>query len=412
MSNHTASWTYVGLDVHADTITVAVAEGSSRGRGRGVGTIPNRSDAIRKAMKKLGRAKSLRVCYEAGPTGYALYWQLHKMGLACEVIAPTLVPVRTGDRIKTDKRDALKLAQTYRAGELTPIFVPDAEHQALRDLVRAREAAKKDQLRARHRLGKFLLRLGRRRDTQSNAWGQVHWRWLDSQVFDHAAQEETFVDYKNEVEHATERVARLDKAIDRAVEQAPPRMQELVLALQSLRGVATLTAVTVVSEVGSFERFPSAQKFMAYLGLVPSEHSSGRSRHQGGITKTGNAHLRRVLGESAFCGRLRPRRSPSLKRRQQGQSQAIVDMAWEAQKRLYQKHGRMRIRAKSHQVTVTAMSRELAGFVWVVGRQREAEMNTPGPPVERFKEAGKHPYGKDNPRNQHAIGTAVPNSRH
>ncbi|MGB8328968.1 MAG: transposase [Polyangiales bacterium] len=207
-------------------------------------------------------AKSLRVCYEARPTGYALYWQLHQMGIACEVIAPTLVPVR--------------------AGELTPIFVPDAEHQALRDLVRAREAAKKDQLRARHRRSKFLLRLGRCRDTQSQAWGQAHWRWLDSQVFDHAAQEETFVDYKNEVEHAIERVARLDKALDRALEQAleqaPPRMQELVLALQSLRGVAMLTAVTVVSEVGSFARFPSAQKFMAYLGLVPSEHSSGSER--------------------------------------------------------------------------------------------------------------------------------------
>ena len=159
----------MGLDVHAETITVAVAEGSSRGRG--VGPIPNQPGSIRKAMKKLGRAKLLRVCYDAGPTGYALYSQLHKMGIACEVIAPTLVPVRAGDRIKTDKRDALKLAQAYRAGELTPIYVPDAEHQALRDLVRAREAAKKDQLRARHRLGKFLLRLGRRRDTQSNALG-------------------------------------------------------------------------------------------------------------------------------------------------------------------------------------------------------------------------------------------------
>jgi transposase len=206
MSNHTATWTYVGLDVHADTITVAVAEGSGRGRGRNVGTIPNRPDSIRRAMKKLGRAKSLRVCYEAGPTGYALYSELHKMGIACEVIAPTWVPVR--------------------AGELTPIFVPDAEHPALRDLVRAREAANKDQLRARHRLSKFLLRLGRRRNTQSKAWGQVHWRWLDSQVFDHTAQEETFQDYKNEVEHATERVARLDKALDRAVEQAPPRISD------------------------------------------------------------------------------------------------------------------------------------------------------------------------------------------
>ena len=400
MSKNTAKVTYVGLDVHAETISVAVAEGQSRARGRSIGTIPNLPDAIRRAMKKLGGAKSLRVCYEAGPTGYALYWQLQQMGIVCEVIAPTLVPVKVGDRIKTDKRDAIKLAQCYRAGELTPIFVPDAEHEALRDLVRAREAAKKDQLRARHRLSKFLLRLGRRRETQTVAWGQVHRDWLDAQTFEHRAQEETFQDYKNEVEHATERVARLDKAIDRAVQEAPERMQELIGALQSLRGVAQLTAVTVVSEVGSFQRFSSAPKFMAYLGLVPSEHSSGGSRQQGRITKTGNAHLRRVLGESAFCGRLRPRRGPNLQRRQEGQSQAIVDLAWEAQKRLYQKHGRMRARMKSHQVTVTAMSRELAGFVWAVGQQREAEMNKEDPSVEGSKEAGKQPTGRRNPRSR------------
>jgi len=339
-----------------------------------VGTIANRPEAISQALKKLGPAQSLRVCYEAGPTGYVLYWQLEKLGIACEVIAPTLVPVKAGERIKTDKRDAVKLAQCYRAGELTPIFVPDAEHEALRDLVRAREAAKKDQLRARHRLSKFLLRLGRRRDTKTRAWGQVHWQWLDSQVFAQPAQEATFQDYKNEVEHATERVSRLEKAIERAIEEAPPRMQELVGALQSLRGIGKLTAVTLVSEVGSFERFPSASQFMAYLGLVPSEHSSGGSRRQGRITKTGNAHLRRVLGESAFCGRLRPRRGPELKRRQEDQSQAIRDMAWEAQKRLHRKYGRMTLRGKSHPVTVTAISRELAGFVWAVARQREREL--------------------------------------
>jgi len=372
--NTRKSHVYAGLDVHAETISIAVASGDSRARARSVGTIPNRPDALRKALKKLGAAKSLRVCYEAGPTGYAVYWQLEELGIACEVIAPTLVPVKTGERIKTDKRDARKLAQCHRAGELTPVFVPDAEHEALRDLVRAREAAKKDQLRARHRLSKFLLRLGRRRETTTRAWGQVHWTWLDKQTFEHKAQEEAFADYKNEVQHAGERVTRLDKAIDRAIEDAPERMKELVAALQSLRGVAKVTAVTVVSEIGSFERFPSAAKFMAYLGLVPSEHSTGGSKRQGRITKTGNAHVRRVLGEASFCGQRRPRRGPQLKKRQEAQSQAIRDIAWEAQQRLYRKHQRMSFRGKPHQVTVTAMSRELAGFVWAVATQREAEM--------------------------------------
>lgn len=374
MSKNTQEITYVGLDVHAETISIAVASRDSRGRARSVGTIPNGPDSLRKAMKKLGTAKSLRVCYEAGPTGYAVYWQLQKQGIACEVIAPTLVPVKAGDRIKTDKRDAMKLAQCYRAGELTPIFVPDAEHEALRDLVRAREAAKKDELRARHRVSKFLLRLGRRRDTTTRAWGQAHWRWLDKQRFEHAAQQEAFLDYKNEAQHATERVARLDAAIDRAIEAAPERMRALVEALQCLRGVAKVAAVTVVSEIGSFERFSSAAHFMAYLGLVPSEHSSGGSRRQGRITKTGNAHVRRILGQAAFSGHRPPRRGPELKKRQEGQSQAIVDIAWEAQKRLYRKHQSMSLRRKPPQVTVTAISRELAGFIWAIGTQCEAEL--------------------------------------
>ena len=401
MAKDTSRQIYVGLDVHAETISVAVAQARSRARGRSVGTIPNRPDAIAKAMKKLGPAKALRVCYEAGPTGYALYWQLQQMGIECEVVAPTLVPVRAGDRIKTDKRDAVKLAQCYRAGELTPIVVPDAQHEALRDLVRAREAAKKDQLRARHRLSKFLLRSGRRRTSHTKAWGQVHWAWLDAQRFEQMAQHETFMDYKNEVQHATERVARLDKAIERAVQEAPAHMNELVQALQCLRGVAQLTAVTIVSEVGSFQRFASASKFMAYLGTVPAEHSSGGSRRQGGITKTGNAHLRRVLGQSAFSARHRPRRSPALQRRQQEQSQAIVDLAWEAQKRLYRKHHRMSVQRKPHQVVVTAMARELAGFVWAVGRQRELELMHPHEPlVARFQEAGEHPRERRNPRSR------------
>jgi transposase len=376
MGKSKTKFTYVGLDVHADTISIAVAEGDSRGRGRSVGTIPNLPDSIRKAMKKLGPAKSLQTCYEAGPTGYALYWQLTKLGITCEVIAPTLIPVKTGDRIKTDKKDAVKLAQCHRAGELTPIYIPDAEHEALRDLVRAREAAKKDQLRARHRIGKFLLRLGRRRDTNTRAWGAVHVNWLNKQKFEHAAQAATYLDYKNEVDHQGDRVARLEKAIDEAILEAPERMQELISALQSLRGIATIAAVTIVSEIGSFERFSSASKFMAYIGAVPSEHSSGKTRQQGRITKTGNAHIRRVLGQSAFCARHYPRRSPALKKRQEDQSQAIVDMAWEAQTRLYKKHSRMTLRGKSHQATTTAIARELAGFVWSIARQREAELSS------------------------------------
>jgi len=374
MSKNKGKITYVGLDVHAETIAIAVAE-EGRDPARSVGTIPNEREYIRKAMKKLGPAKSLRVCYEAGPTGYALYWQLEKLGIACEVIAPTLIPVKAGDRIKTDKRDAKKLAQNYRAGQLTPVFIPDAEHEALRDLVRAREAAKKDQLRARHRLSKFLLRLGRRWSGKGRTWGQLHSKWLGTQKFEHYAQEQTFLDYRNEVDHATERVAGLDLAIDKAIEMAPMRIQELITALQSLRGVAKITAVTLVSEVGSFERFPSAPKFMAYLGLVPSESTTGNSRRQGAITKTGNAHIRRVLGESALTGCRPPRRSPVLLRRQKGQSQAILDISWKGQKRLYSKYGRMKMRGKSHQVTSTAMGRELAGFLWAIGIQREQELD-------------------------------------
>ncbi|MCA9180735.1 MAG: IS110 family transposase, partial [Planctomycetales bacterium] len=260
MTKRNAELIFVGMDVHAETITIAMADGNGVEKGRHVGTIPNRPESVRKALKKLGNLGSLRVCYEAGPTGYALYWQLTKLGIACEVIAPTLVPVKTGERVKTDKRDAIKLAQCYRAGELTPIFVPDTVHEALRDLVRAREAAKKDQLRARHRLSKFLLRLGRRRDSKSRAWGQAHQQWLDTQRFEQAAHQATFEDYRNEVEHATERVARLEGAIDRAIADAPLRMQSLVEGLQSLRGIAKVTAVTLVSEIGTFERFSSAPK--------------------------------------------------------------------------------------------------------------------------------------------------------
>src|ERR1700680_3630863 len=227
---------FIGLDVHAETIAVAVAEPD--GEVRSMGVIPNRSESIRKLVKKLGPAEQLRVCYEAGPTGYVVYWELTALGVKCEVVAPSLVPVKAGDRVKTDRRDALKLARSYRAGDLTAVWVPDAAHEALRDLVRAREAAKKDQLRARHRLGKFLLRHGRRPPTPMNAWTQTHLTWVRQVQFEHAAQEATLLDYVHEVEHMADRLERLEQAIDDAGKIAAERMRVVIEALQPLRGIA------------------------------------------------------------------------------------------------------------------------------------------------------------------------------
>jgi transposase len=243
-----------------------------------VGVIPNRSESIRKLVKKLGPAEPLRVCDEAGPTRYVVYWKLTGLGVTCEVVAPTLVPGKPGDRVKTDRRDALKLARSYRAGDLTAVWVPDAAHEARRDLVRAREAAKKDQWRARHRLGKFLLRQGRRPPSAMKAWTQSYLAWVKSAVhFQQAAQEATLLDYLDEVDHVAERIARLERAIDEAVTTAPVRMRAVIEALQALRGIALVSAVTIAEQI-----------------------------RRGGITKTGNAHLRRIVIESAWAYQHRP----------------------------------------------------------------------------------------------------------
>src|SRR5438093_9761334 len=238
---------YLGLDVHAETIAAAIAEPD--GEGRAIGIRPNGPEAITKLIRKLEPRHGLHACYEAGPCGYVLYWQLTQLGVHCDVVAPTLVPTKPGDRIKTDRRDAARLARCYRAGDLTPVWVPDAAHEALRDLVRAREAAKKDQLRARHRLGKFLLRQGRRPPTAMKAWTQGHLTWVKSAVhFDHAAQEATLLDYLHEVDHVAGRIERLERAIDAAVQTAPVRIRAVIEGLQALRGIALVSAVTIVAE--------------------------------------------------------------------------------------------------------------------------------------------------------------------
>ncbi len=308
---------FVGLDVHAETIAVAMAE--KDGEVRSLGTILHREQSIRKLVAKLGGIGTWRACYEAGPTGYTLYWQLTKLGVECMVIAPTLVPVKAGDRVKTDRRDAERLAKSFRAGELIPVWVPDAAHEALRDLVRAREAAKRDQLRARHRLGKFLLRQGRRPAERMRAWTQRHLDWIRSEVkFEQFAQRATLEDYLEEVDHLGQRIVRLEKAIDEAIEGAPTMMKAVVSALQALRGVAKMTAITIVAEVGQLSRFPMARQLMGYSGAVASEDSSGGRTSRGGITKTGNAHLRRVLVEAAWCQRYKPTLTRTLRVRQEG----------------------------------------------------------------------------------------------
>ena len=362
---------FVGLDVHADTIAVAVAEQGGEVRSHGV--IPNRPESIRKLIGKLGPVKRIKTCYEAGPTGYVLYWQLTQLGVACQVIAPSLVPTKAGDRVKTDRRDAEKLARCYRAGELTAVWVPDEAHEALRDLVRAREAAKKDQLKARHRLGKFLLRHGRRPEG-IKAWTKQHLEWIKSHVrFSQPALEATLADYLEEVDHVAARIVRLEKAIDEAVRQAAPEMRAVIEALQALRGVAQMTAATIVSELGSLSRFESPRQLMGYSGLVSREHSSGNRVQRGGITKTGNSHLRRVLVEAAWAYQHRPNVTGFLLRRQKhlALSDEVKKIAWKAQQRLHKRYKAMSARGKNKNQIVTALGRELLGFVWAIALEAE-----------------------------------------
>ncbi len=356
---------FIGLDVHADTIAVAVAEPD--GDVRSMGIIPNRPESIRKLVKKLGPVGSMRVCYEAGPTGYVLYWQLTSLGVHCEVVAPTLVPVKAGDRVKTDRRDATKLARSYRAGDLTAVWVPDAAHEALRDLVRAREAAKKDQLRARHRLGKFLLRHGRRPATAMTPWTQRHVSWISQLQFEQPAQEATRLDYLHEVEHVADRIDRLERAIDAAVKTAPTAMRAVVEALQALRGIALISAVTIVAEVGELSRFTRASQLMGYGGMGAREDSSGTRTRRGGITKTGNAHLRRIAIEAAWAYRHRPAVGGTLRKRQATLTEEVKAIGWKAQLRLHARYRKLLGRGKCQQHVVTAVGRELLGFIWAIG---------------------------------------------
>jgi len=361
---------HVGLDVHAETIAVAVAEAD--GSVRELGTILNRPEAVRKLLAKLGPAADLRVCYEAGPTGYPLYWQLTALGVHCDVIAPSLIPTKAGDRVKTDRKDAVRLARCYRAGDLTAVWVPDAATEALRDLVRAREVSKQDQLRARHRVSKFLLRHGRQRPEGMRAWTLKHAQWLARLTFELPTLQVVYDEYRATLAVLADRVARLERAIQAALPTLAPTQQALVGALATLRGVQTVTAATVVSELGTLRRFATPRHLMGYAGIVPREHSSGTGIHRGAITKTGNAHLRRVLVEAAWAYRHRANpASPALRVRQADQPASIVAIATKAQHRLCPRYRRLIERGKRPLAVATTIARELLGFIWAIGQAIE-----------------------------------------
>jgi transposase len=371
---------YLGLDVDAEAISVAVAE--TEGEVRFLGTIPNRPEPLRKLLRRLGRRDQLRVCYEAGPTGYGLYWLLTGWGVQCDVVAPSLVPSKPGDRVKTNRRDAEKLARSHRAGDLTAVWVPDADHEALRDLLRAREVAKSDQLRAKHRLSKFLLRQNRKAPKGVRRWSQSWLMWVRREVkLDRFAQQAVLEDYLAQVDHSADRIRHLERRIDDAIEEAPAAMQTVIAGLQALRGIAKITAVSIVSEVGRLSRFAGARQLMGYSGLVPREHSTGQRVRRGSITKTGNAHLRRVVVEAAWAYRHRPWVGPTIQRRQAGLSPEIVQLAWKAQQRLYQRYRRLAGRGKPKQHVVTVVGRELLGFIWDIGVRLEKQMGVTVQPV-------------------------------
>jgi transposase len=363
--SHRNTTHYVGLDVHKDSITVAVAE-AGRESARVAATVRHEMKALGKVLARLGPPQGVSCCYEAGPTGYGLARQLRDAGWVCDVIAPSLVAKKSGERIKTDRRDAMRLAEAHRSGDLTAVFVPDEATEAIRDLERARDAAKKAERVARHQLSKFLLRQGRRYQGKTT-WNEAHRAWVAAQAFAEPAQQYVLDDALAAVEAASLRVAQLTERLRGLA--ATWRLAPLVKALQSLRGVELVTAVTVAAEVGDFRRFATAGDFMGYVGLIPSEQTSGEHRRRGPITKTGNAHLRHVLVEAAWHYRRKPRMSKALRERSMGVSPRVCAIAWKAQSRLHNRLSRLIGRGKNPAEAATAVARELAGFMWAIARE-------------------------------------------
>ncbi|MCP4044023.1 MAG: IS110 family transposase [Gammaproteobacteria bacterium] len=355
---------YIGLDTHKDTIAVAVAD-CFGAKPRYYGEIANTPGAISKLARKLSPdGEVISFCYEAGPCGYGIYRQITGLGHECAVVAPSLIPTKPGDRVKTDRRDSESLARLHRAGELTPVWVPDREQEAMRDLTRAREDMKSMERKAKQRLNAFLLRHGKIYSTGKSKWTQAHFRWLAGLKFGIAVQQIVFQEYVDTVEQMQSRVVGLEEEMRGALETYA--LAPVVEALMALRGCKLITAMTVVAELGDITRFDSPSQLMAYLGLVPSEYSSGKTQRRGGITKTGNGHVRRVLVEASWCYRFQARKSAYLQQRARQTSEAVQAIAWKAQKRLCGRYRHLMNRGKLKVQVCTAIARELVGFIWAI----------------------------------------------
>lgn len=358
---------YVGLDVHKATVAVAIAD-SDGGEVRFYGTIANSPAAIGKLVKELSKGGAqVCFCYEAGCCGFVILRHISQLGQVCRVIAPSLIPKKSGDRVKTDRRDSIMLARLLRAGELTEVRAPDPEQEALRDLTRFRGSIKLAQRQAKQQLQAFLLRHGVSGFTGKSNWTLMHFRWFETVKFSHPVQQSVFQDHIDRIQSLGRQVKALDEQIFAVVRETA--LWPFVEALMALRGIDQLTAVIIMAEIGDLTRFATAPQFMSYLGLVPSESSSGPTRSQGGITKTGNSQVRRALTEAAWTYRHFPRKSATIERRAEKTSPAVQEIAWAAQKRLCGRYTALNSKGKMKVQVCTAVARELAGFIWAVGRE-------------------------------------------